>query len=97
MKRFLIRLLEKQRIFIKPELFINIDKKFINVIYKEHKHFSEIKGHIVAACDSSIFDLPNVTLTRREFNIKNHDKFGKHRIRARKAQNTSKSFRHVGR
>ena len=66
MKRFLIRLLEKQRIFIKPELFINIDKKFINVIYKEHKHFSEIKGHIVAACDSSIFDLPNVTLTRRE-------------------------------
>lgn len=31
----------------------------------------------------SIFDLPNVTLTRREFNIKDHDEFGKHRIRAR--------------
>ena len=73
----------KQRIFIKPELFINIYKKFIATIYKEHKHFSKIKGYIVAACDGSIFDLPNVTLTRREFNIKDHDKFGKHRIRAR--------------
>lgn len=73
----------QQRIFIKPELFIKIYKKFIDLIYKEHKHFSEIKGYIVVACDSSIFDLPNVTLTRRNFNIKDHDKFGKHRIRAR--------------
>ena len=73
----------KQRIFIKPELFINIYKKFIDLIYKENKHFSEIKGYIVAACDSSIFDLPNVTLTRRDFNINDHDVFGKHRIRAR--------------
>jgi len=73
----------KQRIFIKPELFINIYKKFIDMIYKEHKHFSEIKGYIVTACDSSIFDLPNVTLTRRDFNIKDHDVFRKHRIRAR--------------
>ena len=73
----------KQRIFIKPELFINIYKKFIDNIYEEHKHFSKIKGYIVASCDGSIFDLPNVTLTRREFNIKDHDKFGKHRIRAR--------------
>lgn len=73
----------KQRIFIKPELFINIYKKFIDTIYEEHKHFSKIKGYIVASCDGSIFDLPNVTLTRREFNIKDHDKFRKHRIRAR--------------
>ena len=73
----------KQRIYIKPELFINIYKKFIDQIYKEHKHLSEIKGYIVAACDSSIFDLPNVTLTRIDFNIKDHDAFGKHRIRAR--------------
>ena len=73
----------KQRIYIKPELFINIYKKFIDQIYKEHKHLSEIKGYIIAACDSSIFDLPNVTLTRIDFNIKDHDAFGKHRIRAR--------------
>ena len=73
----------KQRIYIKPELFINIYKKFINFIYKKHNHFSEIKGYIVVACDGSIFDLPNVTLTRREFNIDDHDEFGKHRIRAR--------------
>ena len=36
----------KQRVFIKPELFIRIYKRFINKIYKENKHFSEIKGYI---------------------------------------------------
>ena len=73
----------KQRMHIKPELFINLYKKFIDKIYGEHKHFSKIKGYIVAACDGSIFDLPNVTLTRLEFKIKEHTEFGNHRIRAR--------------
>ena len=73
----------KQRMYIKPELFINLYKKFTDDIYGEHKHFSKIKGYIVAACDGSIFDLPNVTLTRLEFKIKNHNEFGKERIRAR--------------
>ena len=73
----------RQRIFIKPDLFIKTYKKFIDLIYKKHKYFSEIKGYIVVACDGSIFDLPNVTLTRREFNIEDHNEFGKHRIRAR--------------
>lgn len=73
----------KQRVFIKPDLFINIYKKFIDQIYKKHKHFSEINGYIVVACDGSIFNLPNVTLTRREFNVKDHTKIKKHRIRAR--------------
>ena len=73
----------RQRMFIKPELFIRIYKKFIDKIYKEHPHFSEIKGYIAVACDGSIFQLPNVTLTRNEFKIGDHTIFEKKRIRAR--------------
>lgn len=73
----------KQRAFIQPELFITLYKRFIDFLYGEHKHFSEFKGYIVGACDGSIFDLPNVTLTRREFGIKNNTIFEKHRVRAR--------------
>ena len=73
----------KQRLFIKPELFINIYKRFINKIYHDNKHFSDFKGYIVGACDSSIFDLPNVTLTREEFKIKDKTIFNKPRVRAR--------------
>ena len=73
----------KQRGFIKPEIFIRIYKGFINKIYGKHKHFSEFKGYIIGACDGSIFDLPNVTLTRREFDIKDDTIFEKHIIRAR--------------
>ena len=35
----------KQRMYIKPELFINLYKKFTDKIYGEHKHFSKIKGY----------------------------------------------------
>ena len=73
----------RQRIYINPDLFIQIYKKFIDKIYKTHKHFSEFKGYIIAACDGSIFDLPNVTLTREQFNIKPSSIVKKERIRAR--------------
>ena len=73
----------KQRVFIKPELFIMIYKRFINKIYSENKHFSDFKGYIVTACDGSIFDLPNVTLTHQEFDIEDKTKFSNQRIRAR--------------
>lgn len=75
--------LGKQRKFILPELFIKIYKTFVDTIYSEHKHFSTVKGYIIAACDGSIFDLPNITLTRRDFNIPDDTIFEKHRIRAR--------------
>ena len=73
----------KQRIYIKPKLFENLYKHFINLIYRDHPNFSKIKGYIVCACDSSIFDLPNVTLTRFEFNIEENTIFETHRVRAR--------------
>ena len=73
----------KQRIYIKPELFEKIYKSFINLIYKRHRNFSRMKDYIVCACDGSIFDLPNVTLTREEFKIGDHTPYNKERIRAR--------------
>ena len=83
MKRCLIKPLEGKEFLSSQIYFIKTYKKFIDLIYKKHKYFSEIKGYIVVACDGSIFDLPNVTLTRREFNIEDHNEFGKHRIKAR--------------
>ena len=60
----------RQRIYIRPDLYIQIYKKFIDKIDKTHKHFSEFKEYIIATCYGSIFDLPNVTLTHEQFNIK---------------------------
>ena len=54
--------IEKQRMHIIPELFINLYKKFCDKIYGEHKHVSKINGYIVTARDDNIFDLPNLTL-----------------------------------
>ena len=64
-------------------MFIKIYKSFIDKIYSENKYFSTVKGYIIVACDGSIFDLPNITLTRRDFNIPADTIFKKHRIRAR--------------
>ena len=73
----------KQRIYIKPKLFQDLYERFISLIYRDHPNFSKVKGYIVCACDSSIFDLHNVTLTRLEFNIEKDTLFKKHRVRAR--------------
>ena len=64
-------------------MFEKIYKALIDTIYRKHKHFSTEKGYIIATCDGSIFDLPNITLTRNEFKIKDSTIFKKERIRAR--------------
>lgn len=57
----------KQRQFILPELFININEVFIDKLYNKFENYSKNKGFIICACDGSIMDLPNVILTRKEF------------------------------
>lgn len=57
----------KQRIFISPQLFIDMNEAFIDRLYSEFKNFSKQKDYIICACDGSIMDLPNVILTRKEF------------------------------
>ena len=56
---------------------------FVDFIYGEHENFSKYKGYIVAACDGSIFKLPNITITREDFNIPLDTVFKTHRVRAR--------------
>ena len=76
--------ISKQKIYIKPKLFQDLYKRFISLIYRYTHNFSKIKGYIVCAYLSCIFDLPNVTLTRSEFNIKKDTPF--------KTRSKNKSF-----
>lgn len=57
----------KQRIFISPQLFIDMNESFIDRLYSKFKNFSKQKDYIICACDGSIMDLPNVILTRKQF------------------------------
>ena len=73
----------KQRMFISPKVFIDMYELFINKLYDAYSRFSKFKGYIICACDGSIIDLPNVTLTREEFPVDNKNLLKEKRIRAR--------------
>lgn len=73
----------KQRMFISPKVFIDMYELFINKLYDAYSGFSKFKGYIVCACDGSIVDLPNVTLTREEFPVDDKNLLKEKRIRAR--------------
>ena len=66
-KRFPARQSEKQRQFILPKLFNHMNEIFIDSLYDKFANYSKNKGFIICACDGSIMDLPNVILTRKEF------------------------------
>lgn len=57
----------KQRINISPNLFKDLFESFLDTIYLKSHGMFKINGFMVAACDGSIFDLPNFTITREEF------------------------------
>lgn len=73
----------KQRMYIDPKVFMDMYELFINKLYNTYSGFSKFKGHIVCACDGSIVDLPNVTLTREEFPVGDKNLLKENRIRAR--------------
>ena len=73
----------KQRMFIDPKVFIDMYECFIDELYGKFSGFSKFKGYIVSACDGSIVDLPNVTLTREEFPVGDENLLKEKRIRAR--------------
>ena len=73
----------KQRMFIDPKVFIDMNESFIDQLYGKYSGFSKFKGYIVSACDGSIIDLPNVTLTREEFPVGDENLLKEKRIRAR--------------
>ena len=73
----------KQRMYIDPEMFINMSESFIDNLYGEFKGFSRFKGYIIAACDGSICHLPNNPKTKISFNISEDTIFGRRLSRGR--------------
>lgn len=73
----------KQRMYIDPKAFIDMHEHFIDELYGNFRGFSKFNGYIVCACDGSIVDLPNVTLTREEFPLGDENLLKENRIRAR--------------
>ena len=73
----------KQRMYIDPKVFIDMYECFIDELYNKFPGFSKFKDYIVCACDGSIVDLPNVTLTREEFPLGDENLLKENRIRAR--------------
>ena len=68
-----------QRTYIKPVLFQDISKKYLELInYKDdNQTFKTFKGFRLCACDGSDFEIPDFPETRAEFNIKNTSKYRK--------------------
>ena len=73
----------KQRMYINPKVFIDMYECFIDELYGRFPGFSKFNGYIICACDGSIVDLPNVTLTREEFPLGDEFLLKEKRIRAR--------------
>lgn len=73
----------KQRMFIDPKVFIDMYESFIDKLYNKFKGFSKFNRYVICACDGSIVDLPNVTLTRKEFPLGDENLIKEKRIRAR--------------
>ncbi|WP_407380141.1 transposase [Methanobrevibacter sp.] len=68
-----------QRTYIKPVLFQDISKKYLELIdYKDdNQTFKTFKGFRLCAGDGSDFEIPDFPETRAEFNIKDTPKYRK--------------------
>lgn len=69
--------------FIDPKAFIDMYECFIDELYSKFSGFSKFQGYIIGACDRSIVNLPNVTLTREEFPVGDENLLKEKRIRSR--------------
>ena len=74
----------KQRGYLSPQVYKDINKDYINEIYNNYEKLKKINDYIVLACDGSIIDIPNTNITRDEFNIPEENPIeGKKQSRAR--------------
>ena len=71
--------ISSQRTYIKPVLFQDISKKYLELIdYKnDNRTFKTFKGFRLCSGDGSDFEIPDFPETRAEFNIKNTLKYRK--------------------
>ncbi len=61
--------ISEKRQFIDPIVYIDMNDSFISKIYAHQDEMPSFKGFHVCAIDSSIVEIPNTKLTRKEFGI----------------------------
>ena len=61
--------ISEKRQFIDPIVYIDMNDSFISKIYAHQDEMASFKGFHVCAIDSSIVEIPNTKLTRKEFGI----------------------------
>jgi hypothetical protein len=61
--------ISEKRQFIDPIVYIDMNDSFISKIYAHQDEMTSFKGFHVCAIDSSIVEIPNTKLTRKEFEI----------------------------
>ena len=61
--------ISEKRQFIDPIVYIDMNDSFISKIYSRQDEMASFKGFHVCAIDSSIVEIPNTKLTRKEFEI----------------------------
>ena len=61
--------ISEKRQFIDPIVYIDMNDSFISKIYAHQDEMASFKGFHVCAIDSSIVEIPNTKLTRKEFEI----------------------------
>jgi len=71
----------EQRQYLKPELFIDLNRDYLRSFYQEKKEVKTYKGYRVFAVDGSMFELPNTKKLREEYKAQVNS--SKHRISAR--------------
>ena len=61
--------ISEKRQFIDPIVYIDMNDNFISKIYAHQEEMASFKGFHVCAIDSSIVEIPNTKITRKEFGI----------------------------
>lgn len=56
----------KQRLKLNPEVFIQLNKEYVQSIYT-HSNYKTHKGYIITAIDGTILEIPNTEELRKDF------------------------------
>ena len=59
----------QKRAFIMPEVFVDLNKKFIDKIYGSMEGLPKFKGYTIFSCDGSELALPNTDEVKEAFNV----------------------------
>ena len=81
----------QKRAYIMPEVFIDLNKKFVDGIYADTTGLPKFKDYTIISCDGSDLALPNSAEVKEAFNIP-HIAFSKNYLARRKVSCTVDSY-----